>query len=160
MSQADDPAQLEIEAMAGTWHGEERIHPAPWDPAGGAAHGVVVNRTALNGQVLVQDYTQSRGGSVVFSGHGVLRLDADTQELVFHWFDSLRTAPAEFRGGFDGHALTLVRREARGSARAVWEFALDGGSYRYRMDVSGDGESWTPYLEGTYVRDPGRDGAT
>jgi hypothetical protein len=153
VTSADNPARIELEAMAGTWRGEERIHPAPWDPAGGTAHGVVVNRMALNGQALVQDYTQSRGGSVVFSGHGVLRWDADAQELVFHWFDSLRTTPAEFRGRFDGRALTLVRREPRGSARATWAFALDGGSYSYRMDVSGDGESWRPYLEGTYVRD-------
>jgi len=153
MASTGNPAQLELEAMAGTWRGEERIHPAPWDPAGGTAHGVVANHIALNGQVLVQDYTQSRGGSVVFSGHGVLRRDADAQELVFHWFDSLRPVPAEFRGRFDGHALTLVRREPRGSARTVWVFAPDGGSYHYRMDVSGDGESWTPYLEGTYVRD-------
>jgi hypothetical protein len=49
--------------------------------------------------------------------------------------------------------LTLVRREPRGSARAIWSFAADGGSYGYRMDVSGDGERWTPYIEGTYVRE-------
>lgn len=46
-----------------------------------------------------------------------------------------------------------MEREPRGYARAVWDFAADGGSYNYRMDVSGDGESWTPYLEGTYVRE-------
>lgn len=150
---AGNPAQLDLAAMEGTWRGEEHIHPAPWDPAGGPAHGVVVNRIALHGQVLVQDYAQSRGGSVVFSGHGVLRWDAEGQEFAFHWFDSLRPDPAEFRGRFGGHALTLVRREPHGHARATWEFAPGGGSYRYRMDVSPDGERWTPYIEGTYVRE-------
>ena len=101
VNSADSPAQIEFEAMEGTWRGEERIHPAPWDPTGGAAHAVVMNRVALNGQVLVQDYAQSLGGSVVFTGHGVLRGDAIAQVLVFHWFDSLRSEPAEFRGRFE-----------------------------------------------------------
>ncbi|WP_325310503.1 DUF1579 family protein [Longimicrobium sp.] len=149
------PAHLKLETMAGTWRGEERIRPAPWDPAGGSASALIVNRLALGGQVLVQDYEQARGGRPAFTGHGVLRWDDAEQVYVFHWFDSLRTTPAEFRGSFGGGVLTLVRREPRGSARAVWEFAADGQSYQYRMDVSGDGERWTPYLEGAYVRESG-----
>jgi len=147
-----------LEMMAGSWAGTERIHPAPWDPSGGTASARVENRLALGGQVLVHDYEQTRDGTAAFTGHGVLRWDEAAREYVFHWFDSLRTEPAEFRGGFEGGVLTLVRREPRGSARAVWDFAADGSGYRYRMDVSGDGERWTPYLEGEYSRAGGRVG--
>jgi hypothetical protein len=141
-----------LQVMAGTWSGEETIHPAPWDPAGGHAAARVCNRLALDGQVLIQDYEQVRvGGAPTFAGHGVLRWDADAREYVFHWFDSIRTSPGEFRGTFDGGTLTLVRRGAPGWARARYDFA--GDRYTYRMDVSGDGEQWQPFTEGEYRRE-------
>lgn len=143
-------ALLKLEVMVGTWRGEETIQPAPWDPAGGRASARVENRLALGGQVLIQDYEQVREGGGAFTGHGVLRWDSPTNEYVFHWFDSLRTAPGEFRGTFAGDTLTLVRREP-GWARARWTFA--DGRYTYRMNVSADGETWHPYLEGEYARD-------
>ncbi|HET7229315.1 MAG TPA: DUF1579 family protein [Longimicrobium sp.] len=139
-----------LEAMPGTWRGEETIHPAPWDPAGGRAASRVENRIALGGQVLVQDYEQTRGGAAPFTGHGVLRWDDAAGELVLHWFDSLRTAPGEFRGSWEGGTLTLLRHTP-GWARARWTFSAD--RYSYRMDMSADGETWHPYIEGEYTRE-------
>jgi hypothetical protein len=145
-------AHRRMEMMAGNWTGTETIYPSPWDPAGGEATSRVENRVALDGLALVQEYAQTRGGSApTFRGHAVLRWDDHAQEYVFHWFDSVVTQPSEFRGNFDGDTLTLVRREPRGSARARYEF--DGDRYTYRMDVSGDGENWTPFLEGSYQRE-------
>jgi len=149
-------AHRRLHAMAGTWAGEETIHPASWDPAGGRADVRIWNRLALNGLVLVQDYEQARGGGApVFTGHGVLRWDDEAREYVFHWFDSVRTAPGEFRGSWEGDTLTLLRSGAPGWARARYDFA--GDRYTWRMDVSGDGEQWLPYLEGTYTREPDGD---
>jgi hypothetical protein len=142
-------AHRRLETMAGTWRGTETIHPAAWDP-GGRADAKIENRLALAGQVLVQDYEQVRGGALVFSGHGVLRWDEAAGEYVFHWFDTIRTAPGEMRGTFDGATLTLHRREP-GWARAQWTFS--GDRYAYHMDVSADGEAWRPYMEGEYTRE-------
>jgi len=149
MPQLED-AHRALEMMVGTWRGEEVIHPAPWDPAGGRATVRVENRLALGGQVLVQEYVQTREGGGAFEGHGVLRWDAVAGGYVLHWFDSIRTAPGEFRGTFDGGALTMLRREP-GWARAVWTFT--GDRYTYRLEVSADGAAWRTYLEGAYTRE-------
>ena len=147
-------AHRKLQGMTGTWSGEETIHPSPWDAAGGRATARVRNRLALNDLVLIQEYEQTRGDcdAPTFVGHGVLRWDDDTREYVFHWFDSVRTAPGEFRGTFDGDVLTLVRRDGPGWARA--RFAFAGDRYTYGMDVSGDGEQWHPFLQGEYTREP------
>ncbi|MDB4949964.1 MAG: hypothetical protein JWM27_2613 [Gemmatimonadetes bacterium] len=145
-------AHRKMEAMVGEWRGEERIHPSPWDPAGGIATARVSNRLALDGFAVVQDYEQDRGAGVNFRGHGVLRYDAAAGEYAFHWFDSSGMPPGEFRGPFDGDVLTVTHRGPQGHARAIFDFGT-AGRYLYRMEVSGDGEAWHPFLEGEYTRE-------
>src|SRR4030095_8583695 len=38
-----------LQTLAGTWTGEEKMHPSPWDPEGGMALGKVNNRIDLDG---------------------------------------------------------------------------------------------------------------
>jgi len=66
----------QMERMAGSWLGEEKMCPSPWDPEGGTAIGRIENRIALDSIVLIQDYEQEPDGTVVYRGHGVLRWDA------------------------------------------------------------------------------------
>lgn len=47
---------LRLERMAGSWEGEEKMHPSPWDPKGGVAAGRMKNRPALSGFALIGDY--------------------------------------------------------------------------------------------------------
>jgi hypothetical protein len=54
--------------LEGEWEGDERIHPTPFDPEGGPAHGTWRARMALGGFCLIADYEQRRGGSVNFEG--------------------------------------------------------------------------------------------
>ncbi len=145
------PEQKALERLAGEWIGDETVHPSPFDPVGGKATSTVKNAVAAGGFALAQDYVQSRGGNVHFEGHGVFRWDGMAGEYALAWIDSTGFPPSEFRGKFAGEVLTLVSKNPMGMTRATW--TLKGATaYEYRMDVSGDGSTWQPFLEGTYRR--------
>jgi hypothetical protein len=143
----------QLHRLVGTWAGEEHIHPSPWDPSGATAFARLRNAPALDGLAVVQEYDQERGGSVAFRGLGIFRWDAAAGEHALYWLDTLSPHPREFRGGFEGDVLTMVSREARGQARATWNFTAPD-RYAYRLDASPDGETWHPYIEATYVWEP------
>ena len=143
-------AHQELEKLVGSWSGEERMLPSPWDPAGGTATGRIRNVRALDGFVVVQDYAQERDGRVTFRGHGVFWWDASSKEYVLHWFDAMGQAPNEFRGAFDAGVLRLVSRGPQGQARATWDFSRPG-RYEHRLEMSADGVQWTSFMEGSYL---------
>jgi Protein of unknown function (DUF1579) len=140
-----------LEVLVGAWQGEETLHPTPFDPKGGSAKGIVHNVRALDGFAVVQDYTQERGGRPTFRGHGIFRWDPEGQDYVLHWFDSMGQEPSTFRGTFEDQVLTLSSRQSHGMVRAAWDFRRPD-QYAYRMDVSPDGDRWSPFMEGIYRR--------
>ena len=145
-------AHRKLQKLVGSWTGEERMRPSPWDPAGGIAIGRVRNVSALDGFAVVQDYEQERGGRVTFRGHGIFWWDASSSAYVLHWFDSMGQAPNEFRGTFDAGVLSLVSYGVQGNARAVWDFRQPGG-YLYRLEMSPDGVVWQALMEASYTLD-------
>lgn len=144
-------AHRKLEKLAGHWIGDEKISPSPWDPVGGAAVGRVNNRVVLDGFAVVQDYEQERGGRVSFRGLGVFQWDAMANEYVMHWLDSMGTPANTFRGQFDGDVLTLASQNPMGFCRAVMDFSRPD-SYAFRMDISQDGQAWSPFMEGAMSR--------
>jgi len=150
MPQVTD-AHRKLEMFAGTWAGEETIAPTPWDAKGGTAMGRAVNRMAVGGFAMVQDYEQKRGGSISFTGHGVLRWDGVKKSYVMNWIDSMGMPPNEFSGQFEGNVLTMINRGPQGFSRAAWDF-LEKGRYRFKMEVSPDGQAWHPFMEAVYAR--------
>jgi hypothetical protein len=145
-------AHRKLHLLAGTWRGDETLAPSPWDPAGGKARGRVENRESLDGFAVIQDYAQERNGRVTFRGHGIFGYDASRKRYTLHWFDNVGMGVSVFDGTFEGNILTLVATSPQGQTRAVWDFSTPG-SYRNRMEVSGDGRSWNPFMEGTYTRE-------
>ncbi len=144
-------AHRKMAALAGRWAGQERMHPSPLDPKGGAAVGRADNRMALDGFALLHDYVQERNGVASFNGHGVLTFDAREQCYVMHWWDSMGFGANVFKGTFAGDTLSMTRREAQGHSRVAWEFP-DSKTYRFRMEFSPDGNQWKPLMEGEYTR--------
>jgi hypothetical protein len=111
----------------------------------------VVNRNALDGLAVVQDYQQETDGKVNFRGHGVFRWDANSRSYVLHWFDSFDLPPAEFTGTLTERVLRLTASTSQGYARATFDFS-HSGHYHYTLEVSPDGEQWFPSMEGMYNR--------
>ena len=137
-----------LHRLAGEWRGRETISPSPWDPAGAVAEAVVRNRVALDGLVVIQEYDQSRGGTLVFQGHGVSGVEGTG--VTLRWWDNWSAAQREFRGVVDGESIILVSPDPKGQARATWR--LGDHAYDYALEVSPDGVEWSPYLTARYAR--------
>jgi Protein of unknown function (DUF1579) len=145
-------AQKRLAPLMGTWVGQEKLAPSPWDPQGGTAIGRVTNRPGLNGLMLIQDYEQDRGTGVNFQGHGVLRWDEVDDCYVFHWFDSMGLAPNEYRGQLEDDVLTLqTDLPLGGHARSTF-ILQQPGKYVFSLAVSQDAETWHTMLSGEYIR--------
>jgi hypothetical protein len=145
-------AHKKLERLIGEWGGAETLHPAPWDPTGGPASARIVNRSIVDGFAVVQEYEQRRGGKVTFRGHGVFWYDAPKQQYVMSWWDSMGGSGGEFRGGFNGDVLELSAPMPQGGqSRASFDMSTPG-QYAFVMEVSGDGQTWQPAMEGRYRR--------
>lgn len=143
-------AHARLHALVGQWGGEERLHPAPWDLAGGSATAFINNRLALDGFAVIQEYEQYRDGKPTFSGHGLFWWDEDAHQYVMTWFDSMSGTPADFRGGFDGDVLQLVNERSQGGfSRCTFDHGIPG-EYVFMLEVSNDGVTWAPSMEGAY----------
>ena len=142
-------AHTRLHRLAGQWGGEETVHPAPHDP-GGSATAFLNNRIALDGFTVVQEYEQYRPGRPTYSGHGVFWYDPVASQYAMTWFDSMMGAALEFRGDFDGDVLRLAHTPIGGGfLRATFDCGLPG-EYVFVMEVSSDGNSWAPTMEGAY----------
>jgi hypothetical protein len=140
-----------LEALAGDWSGDETIHPTPWDPQGGPAKGAMKCRVDCDGFVLIQDYTQKRGGKVTYHGHGVLGYDAKEQRYLWHWSDSMSGVPGSVtRGEWKGNKLSFQHAHEMGHSRYTYTFNKDG-SLGFTIENSQDGAQWAPFITAKYV---------
>jgi putative addiction module component (TIGR02574 family) len=65
-----------LRALVGSWKGDEKMYPSPWDSQGGTAKGFTEARFDLDGMFVIADYRQERNGKVTYRGHGVFGWDA------------------------------------------------------------------------------------
>ena len=144
-------AHRKLQALDGRWIGQETIPPCPWDPKGGTAVGHCDNRTAIDEFVLIHDYEQERDGRINFRGHGVFTYDAAEKCYVLHWWDSTGLAPNIFKGDFSGNTLQMRCHDGQGHSRTTWEFPA-ANRYRFKMEMSQDGQQWMTLMEGDYTR--------
>lgn len=143
-------AHLRLHRLAGQWGGEETLQPSPHDSEAGAATAFINNRIALGGLAVLQEYERYRHGRPTFSGLGVFWFDSATRQYVMTWLDSTMGTPAEFRGDFEGDVLRLVHVMLQGGfARCTFDTGLPG-EYVFVMEVSADGATWAPAMEGAY----------
>lgn len=145
-------AHRRLEMLVGIWKGEETLNPSPWDPKGGTATGIVKNRLALDGFAVIQDYEQIRDGKTTFKGHGVFQWDPKTSQYALYWWDSMGFPCNDFRGDLKDKVLTVENRGEMGQNRVVMDCSQPG-VYRFVMDVSPDGKTWTTFMEGKYRKE-------
>ena len=142
-----------LAVFAGTWSGKETIHPSPWDPKGGTSQGRTDARLALDGFALVTDYEQERDGKIVFRGHGVYGWDPFERCYVMHWVDNVGGTVhlTGARGEWRGSQLVFTASSPRGHGRYTYMIESET-RYRFRIDMSPDGQNWMPFLEATYTK--------
>jgi len=141
-----------LHALAGSFQGEEKMYPSPWDPKGGSAMGKIESRVDFDGFFVVSDYIQERAGQVTYRGHGVYGYNESERGYLMHWFDSMGDAAvAPARGRWEGKTLTFEQTTPTGPSRYVYTFVAEG-RYRFTIEHSQDGKQWTPFMEGSYAR--------
>jgi hypothetical protein len=154
MSRKITSQHQKLEALAGSWRGEETHHPSPWDERGGRATASVEARMAIGGMFLISDYTQHRGGALSFLGHGVYGWDPKEGCYTMYWFDSAGATPLA-RGHWQGFRLALENQSQWGYSRYVYEM-VNPDRYLFRMETSPDRAVWQCFIEGVFdrVEDP------
>ncbi len=140
-----------LEKLAGSWEGEETMHPSQWDPKGGVATGRNSHRLSLGGLALLADYEQVRDGAVSFTGHGVYTYEPKEDRYSLHWFDCMGSPPELFVGRFDGDVLTLAHGGPGMHARMTSDFSTPG-TMKAMMEMSPDGAEWKVLFEAVYKR--------
>ena len=150
--QKPQEAHRKLQALVGTWVGEEKLFPSPWDPKGGSALGRFQARVDLDGFFVICDYTEERGGQVTYRGHGVFGYDPQQKTYTMNWFDSIGPgSPAPARGKWEGNQLLFENSHPRGHSRYIYTFE-GNDRYTFRLENSTDGKSWAPMMEGKYKR--------
>ncbi len=142
---------LKLEMLAGSWEGDETMHPSQWDPKGGVATGRNKHAIALGGFALLSEYEQERDGAVTFTGHGVYTYDPDNDRYTLHWFDCMGSPPEVFVGGFDGDVLTLAHGGPGMHARMTSDLSKPG-TMKAKMEMSSDGKNWKVLFEAVYKK--------
>lgn len=140
-----------LEKLAGSWDGEETMHPSAWDPEGGVAFGRNENKLSLNGFALLTDYEQERDGAVSFNGHGVYTYSPEEDRYFLHWFDSIGSPPEVFEGSFENDILILAHGGPGMHARMTY-YLSEPGVMRAMMEMSPDGADWKVLFEAEYRR--------
>ncbi len=145
-------AHRKLEALVGTWEGDETLFPSPWDSKGGKAKASFTAGLELDGFFVIGDYAEERDGKIMYRGHGVFGWDDRERSYIMYWFDSMgggNVVPA--RGTWTGDTLTFQHQTAMGHTRYSYQFT-DVDHYVMRLDQSKDGRSWQPFVEGKYKR--------
>jgi hypothetical protein len=142
-----------LAALVGAWRGHEERAASAWAP-GGWADATLDFRLAAGSFVLVQDYASSRDGRSELSGHGVFSVEPGTEEVLWHWFDSIGFPAVEpARGGWTGDCLVLERSSSRGTNRTTW--LLENGELHQTVQLRGPGaDDFSVLVRGRYTRRP------
>jgi hypothetical protein len=146
------PAHQRLQALLGTWEGEERVGASQWTAAGTATSEVVAE-AEFGGLFVTQRYRQMRNGKVGFQSHNVLGVDPSDGTTKLWQFDSMGfVPPAPASGTWDGDTLTLERSSPRGAARTRYTFE-NPDCYRMTLQFRpADSDTWQDMVEGTYRR--------
>jgi hypothetical protein len=142
-----------LHVLSGKWIGIEKIHPMPWDPAGGDATAESNAIVAFGGFCVIMDYVQTRGGNVSYRGHGVFGWDDKVRKYTMYWFDSMAGAPLcpAAEGTWVGNLLVYVSKNEMGWGRYSYQFESES-KFKFTIETSQDGQAWTVFLEGEFTR--------
>lgn len=139
------------ELFQGTWRGSETLHPSPWDPAGGPGFGTWVVHPSLDGFYLLVDYTEERGGKVVYRGHGVHGWEAREGRYLEYWFDNIGVTPRSPNvATLEGNVYRYFSESPGGTNRFTYVF--EGDTLRFSIEVAAADGGWKPMHEGAYTR--------
>lgn len=140
-----------LQALVGTWRGEETMSATQWAPAGSATSEVTAE-AEFGGLFVSQHHRQTRDGRISFESRNMFGFDSNDGSYKLWQFDSMGfVPPAPASGHLEGNMLTLTRSSPRGSARSIYIFD-DADTYRMTLEFQPAGGAWTSMVSGVYRR--------
>jgi len=142
------PEQKNLNFMAGNWKLTGDIKPGPMGP-GGKFTGTEHTEWMPGGFFLVSHTTGSSSMGKE-SGLAIYGYDADKKVYTYDEFNSEGEA-VHATGTFDGKVWTWTNEMKMGDKTGKGRFTLTETSptaYTFKFEVSQDGTSWTPFMEG------------
>lgn len=151
MNRASEPYQ-KLSLFAGTWLGKDTIQSTPFAPAGQATTKYS-GKLDLNGLFVIGDDVQERTDGT-YLAHKVFGWDSKKQSYTFYLFDSIGQSPdTPGLGQWMNNTIAFEQVGALGPVRYTYTFE-DAGNYQFKMEFSPNGDSWTTFIEGYYVKQP------
>jgi hypothetical protein len=135
--------------LIGEWQGHEATAASAWGP-GGASTGRSTFRSELDGLAIVQDYRQIRNGAVGYRVIGIFMASAQSDELLWWWFDSASGPPSQPAIGrwVDG---ALCFRGSSGNGGMHYRLRIGTDAYTFEMRDSAETAA-EPFMTGHYER--------
>ena len=144
------PEYQRLQALVGTFEGEEEVAQTPWTSAG-AAKGYLSAASDIGGLFVNQTYRQIRDGRTAFEARNIFAFDAT--DGSYKQFDSAGFLPLSPASGlWSGNELMLEKSSPLGKARSVYNFE-DQDRFRLRIVFAPAGSDiWQDVVSGTYRR--------
>ncbi|MGN8020785.1 DUF1579 family protein [Phyllobacterium sp. 22229] len=146
------PEHQRLQALLGSFEGDEQVSATPWTSAG-AAKGYLSAESDLGGLFLNQTYRQVRDGQTTFEARNIFGFDVKDGTYKLYQFDTVGfVPPAPATGTWAGDELVLEKSSPRGKARSRYQFE-DQDRFRLRVEFAPAGSDiWQDVVSGVYRR--------
>lgn len=146
------PFHKKLVVLIGSWSGEEKLAPAPWDPVGGEAQGRITVESLFDGMYLMAKYDHIKDGRIQFQGLGLYGYDIRHSLYTMYWFDSFGFDPrGPATGNWVGNSLILDQKDEFGLTRYVYTFNGED-ELQMEIQIGQDEPTFQEWLRGTYKR--------
>lgn len=142
------PEHKNLNYFTGTWSMEGDTKPGPMGP-GGKFSGTSHNEL-MDGGFFVVEHSDFKSAGGNGTGIAFVGYNADDKVYTYDEFNSMGEA-VHAKGTMDGDTWTWNSDEKMGGMAMKGRFTmknLSPASYNFKFEISQDGTTWTPVMEG------------
>ena len=146
-----------LKDYVGRWTGPEILYPNQFREDRQEAIGSFHFSMFGGGFFLQADYQEWQNGVPIYGGKGIFGYapGAPGDErgyYTMYWFDSIGGMyPEPAKGTYQDGALVFQNQNPLGHGRYTYALLSDG-QLHFSLEMSQDGTTWAPFMEGTYRR--------
>jgi hypothetical protein len=137
--------------LLGDWAGVEHEAASP-DGLTRHSRAMLIFKLIAQDRMVVQDYRQLSDDGRERTGHGVFRVEPETGEVQWWYFDAAGGSPGPAQGWWRRGRLTLERETSRGLVRHRFTCEDDWLLCTVDRRAEDDEEDWQELLSGRYQR--------
>lgn len=139
------PELKKLDYFGGNWNCPGEMKPGPMGP-GGKMTMAEESKWMDGGFYLVMNTKYDTGAMGKGTGTAYLGYDSDEKKYTYHEFNS-QGEPSESKGTVDGDTWTWIS-DMKSMKGRFTEKIVSPTEYSFKFDMSSDGASWTPVMDG------------